>query len=78
MKFNVGGWDRFLRIVLGIVILALGYAYDTYWGLLGLVLVITGLLRFCPIYIPFKFSTHKGGSCCSSGSSCCCGGGSKK
>lgn len=74
MKCNVGGWDRMLRIVIGIVILGLGYAYNSYWGLLGLLPILTGLIRWCPAYLPFKFSTYKGGSCGSSGPSCCCGG----
>jgi hypothetical protein len=72
MKCNVGGWDRFLRIIVGMVILAIGYAYNSYWGLIGLLPVLTGLTRWCPAYLPFKFSTCKGGSC-DSGPSCCCG-----
>ena len=59
MKKNIGGWDRFFRITIGIVILILGYAYNSYWGLVGLILIITALLKWCPFYVLFKQSTVK-------------------
>lgn len=73
MKCNVGGWDRFFRFVIGIGILVMGYTYDSYWGLIGLVPIITALVRWCPLYVPFKKSTCKEGCCGNSGPSCCCG-----
>lgn len=42
--------DRRLRIVAGVVILALGVAYGSWWGLVGLIPVATGLAGFCPLY----------------------------
>jgi hypothetical protein len=58
MKVNVGGLDRVLRIVAGIVLLALT-AMGTIglWGLVGIVLLATGLFRFCPAYSIFGLST---------------------
>ncbi len=51
MSCNVGGVDRALRIVAGLVILALGVAGPLgWWGLVGLVPLATGVLRFCPAY----------------------------
>jgi hypothetical protein len=51
MSCNVGGVDRGLRIVAGLVILALGVAGPLgWWGLVGLVPLATGVLRFCPAY----------------------------
>ncbi len=51
MGCNVGGVDRVLRIVAGLVILALGVAGPLgWWGLVGLVPLATGVLRFCPAY----------------------------
>jgi hypothetical protein len=53
MTSNVGGIDRTLRIVVGIVLLSLFFVLEgnaRYWGLLGLVMLATGVFRFCPAY----------------------------
>jgi len=52
MKANVGGIDRILRIVLGLAIIGAGVYFKSYWGLVGLVPLLTATLRFCPVY-PF-------------------------
>lgn len=50
-KVNVGSIDRLLRIVLGIVLLALVFVGPkTMWGLIGIVPLVTGLFRTCPLY----------------------------
>jgi hypothetical protein len=72
MKCNVGGWDRIIRLVVGVIIIGIGYAYDSYWGLLGLIPITVALTRWCPFYVPFKISTYKEGNCGSSKKSCCC------
>ena len=28
-------------------------------GIIGLIPLVTGLVGFCPLYLPFKFSTNK-------------------
>lgn len=51
MSCNVGGVDRMLRIAAGLVILALGVVGPLgWWGLVGLVPLATGVMRFCPAY----------------------------
>jgi Protein of unknown function (DUF2892) len=51
MSTNVGGIDRILRIVAGIVLLALTLTGTIgVWGWIGIVLLATGLFKFCPIY----------------------------
>lgn len=51
MKANVGGIDRVMRIVLGLVLLSLVVVGPkSLWGLVGLVPLATGLMRFCPLY----------------------------
>lgn len=51
MKLNVGGIDRALRIILGIVLIALAATNTVgWWGWLGLIPLATGLFRFCPLY----------------------------
>jgi hypothetical protein len=51
MKTNVGGTDRVLRILAGLVLIALA-ATGTVgaWGYIGIVPLLTGLVRVCPAY----------------------------
>ncbi len=57
MQRNVGKTDQIVRIVLGLVVIALGFYFSSWWGLVGVVLLLTGIVRWCPLYAPFKFST---------------------
>ena len=60
MKQNVGNTDRWIRIVLGIVLLSLIVFLDggiRWIGLIGLIPLITGLINFCPIYALFGLNT---------------------
>ena len=62
MTQNVGGLDRVLRIVVGLVLIALA-ATGTVgaWGYIGVVPLLTGLFRYCPAYSIFGCKT--GGGC---------------
>lgn len=57
MKANVGETDRVIRILLGGIIIIAGILYNTWWGALGAIPLITGLVKWCPLYAPFKIST---------------------
>ena len=58
MKANGGGIDRIARIALGIVLIALTLMGTIGpWGWLGVVLVATGVIRFCPLYPLLGLST---------------------
>ena len=57
MKCNVGTTDRIIRIVLGLVIIGLGVFFNNWWGLVGIIPLVTGLFKWCPLYVPFKTST---------------------
>ena len=60
MAANVGGVDRTLRIVVGIVLIALYFVLSgpaRYVGLLGLVALFTGLVRVCPLYTLLGINT---------------------
>lgn len=59
MKKNVGSIDRWVRIVLGLVIAILGVLFNSWWGLISLILIGTALFNFCPIWAILKFSTNK-------------------
>ena len=57
-KSNVGGIDRILSIVAGIVLIALTLmGVIGVWGWIGIVPLATGLLRTCPIYSLLGFNT---------------------
>jgi hypothetical protein len=59
MKKNVGKVDAAIRIVLAIIIAALGYYYQTWWGLVAIVPIATAFMGSCPAYMPFGLSTKK-------------------
>jgi len=62
---NEAGWDRIARIVLGIVLLYLGWAgvVTDGWGVflkvIGFVPLLTGIVGWCPLYSLLKFRTNK-------------------
>lgn len=57
MKTNIGTADRVIRAILGLVIIGLGVWGRSWWGLLGLPLLLTAAVRFCPAYLPFGLNT---------------------
>jgi Protein of unknown function (DUF2892) len=57
MKTNVGNLDRIIRIVLGLAVIGLGVYFQSWWGGLGLIFVVTGLVRFCPIWMACRINT---------------------
>lgn len=62
MHKNVGGVDRAVRIVVGLGILGLAFVGpQTPWGYIGLVPLVTGLIGWCPAYLPFGIKTCKTG-----------------
>ena len=51
MKANVGTMDQALRIIAGLALIALAFTGQVgVWGYAGIVLVLTGAFRFCPVY----------------------------
>ena len=64
MKNNIGMLDRFIRAILGPVLVALGLfwmagALQVLLILLGVIISATALIGFCPLYLPFNLSTNK-------------------
>ena len=58
MKPNVGGLDRIVRIVLGLVLMGLAATGTVgWWGWLGVVPLATGALGWCPPYAMLGFNT---------------------
>ena len=65
MKKNMGNADRIIRVIIAVIIAALYYT-NVISGTLGIVLlvlagifVLTSLMSFCPLYLPFGLSTCK-------------------
>ncbi|MDP1519864.1 DUF2892 domain-containing protein [Porticoccus litoralis] len=58
MKTNVGTVDRVIRIVAGLVLIALVFVGpQTPWGWIGIVPLATGLISNCPLYSILGLST---------------------
>jgi hypothetical protein len=57
MKTNVGGIDRILRFIAGFALLGAGYYFKSWWGLVGIVPLLTATFRFCPAYLPIGLNT---------------------
>jgi hypothetical protein len=63
MTANVGSTDRALRIVLGLALVTLIFVLEgaVRWvGLVGLVLIVTTFVGYCPAYGLFGLRTRRG------------------
>lgn len=49
MKCNVGKTEQTVRIILGALIALVGIYYKSWWGAIGLIPIITGIIKYCPI-----------------------------
>ena len=63
-KQNMGTADRAVRIAVGIILAALGMLVlkgmaANVVSIVALIPLITGIVGFCPLYVPFRFSTVK-------------------
>ena len=59
MHHNVGGIDQILRIVLGVVICTIGVIYNNWWGMVGLIPLVTGTMSWCALYNLMGLSSPK-------------------
>jgi Protein of unknown function (DUF2892) len=64
MKINMGTVDRVVRVVVGVVLAAVGFFGTTgVWSIvlyvLAVVMFVTAAVGFCPLYLPFGISTKK-------------------
>ncbi len=65
MKKNMGTVDKVIRILVAVIVVVLFFTH-VISGVLAIILlalsaifVITSLLSFCPLYLPFGLSTRK-------------------
>jgi len=59
LKKNVGGMDRKLRFGAGVLIILLGLVYGSWWGIVGLLPIMSTVMGWTPLYLPFRFSTRR-------------------
>ena len=57
MKANVGGLDKWIRIVAGLALIAWALTGGPVWAWIGVVPVATGWFNFCPLYRLIGFNT---------------------
>lgn len=57
MTKNVGGIDRIIRIIVGLAIIGAGVFYNSLWGAVGLVPLLTALIGWCPPYAIFGINS---------------------
>jgi hypothetical protein len=58
MTANIGGIDRVLRIIVGLALMVLAATATVgWWGWLGIVPLLTGVIGWCPPYAMLGFST---------------------
>ena len=58
MKQNVGGIDRILRIIIGLVLISLVFVGpQTVWGWIGVVPLATAIIGWCPPYALLGINT---------------------
>ena len=64
LRRNVGGVDRVVRVVLGAILFCGGLfllfgksSLGVIVAAVGLLVLLTGVVRFCALYLPFDIST---------------------
>ncbi len=67
MKGNEASWDRIVRIIAGIALIVGGFAAVGGVGAwilaaIGLILLVTALVGWCPIYATFRTGTKRDSS----------------
>ena len=59
MKTNVGGIDRVVRVVVGVALVGWALMGGPVWAWIGVVPILTAVLGWCPLYLPFGISSAR-------------------
>jgi hypothetical protein len=57
MLKNIGSADRVVRVVVGLAVIAVGLYTKSWWGAVGVPLLLTAAIGWCPAYLPFGITT---------------------
>lgn len=59
MNKNIGTVDRWIRIIVGVLLIALAITDNIGgWGWIGIIPLATALINFCPLYRLIGMSTR--------------------
>lgn len=59
MKCNVGKVDKIIRVIIGAGIIGAGVYFNSWWGAIGAIMILTAAIGWCPAYVPFGISSCK-------------------
>jgi hypothetical protein len=59
MQANIGNTEKIIRIIVGVAIIAAGVIFQSWWGAIGAIPLITGLINYCPAWSIFGINTCK-------------------
>lgn len=60
MKKNMGSVDRVIRLIIGLFLISLIFwGPKSYWGLIGIIPLLTAFAGYCPPYAILGISTCK-------------------
>ncbi|MCX7992203.1 MAG: DUF2892 domain-containing protein [Fimbriimonadales bacterium] len=59
MGTNACGLDRTLRVVIGAALIGWGIYAQSWWGAIGIIPLLTGIVGVCPAYKLLGISTCK-------------------
>lgn len=57
MNKNVGSLDKTIRLIVGILIIVMGFVNESLLGAIGLIPILTALIGWCPLYTILKINT---------------------
>jgi hypothetical protein len=59
MKKNIGSTDRIIRVIGGLLVIFIGIYFKSWWGVIGVLPIITAIIGWCPAYVPFGINSCK-------------------
>lgn len=59
MGKNVGRTDKVLRLIIGTTVIAAGVYFQSWWGAVGVIFIVTALISWCPPYALLGINTCK-------------------
>ena len=64
MNKNIGSLDNTIRLIVGILIIVVGFVNESLLGAIGLIPILTALISWCPLYTILKIDTKcRNGTC---------------
>ncbi|HVO38687.1 MAG TPA: DUF2892 domain-containing protein [Spirochaetia bacterium] len=56
---NMGSVDRVIRAVIGVAAVVVAVTFQSWWGLLAALPLVTAAVGFCPLYALLRISTNR-------------------